>query len=222
MKNYQIKLILLSVIFYYLTISCSVKNSNNKNVEPNTNDSLWTYEDGAKYAIKNKDSTKWLISSLRDDLELKKETSKMHTQPAISDYPSLVSKYNGAIQLGKLELTVSYKKLKGSVLSYACDKYRPKSNPKVWSKNYLNILFLTDMPENKYTTAHATSRNYPHYMTSGKQRTSMGDIDWVHLQRADGENIAIVTQRYFDLKYGKTLIVIPHNDGSVRLLQLPY
>lgn len=59
-------------------------------------------------------------------------------------------------------------------------------------------------------------------MSSGKQKTSLGEIDWIQMNRAEGDNFAIISQRYFDLEFGKTIVVIPHKDGSLRFLQLKH
>ena len=40
------------------------------------------------------------------------------------------------------------------------------------------------------------------------------------MQMADGQNFAIVAQRYFDLTQGRTLLAAQQKDGSLRFLQL--
>lgn len=37
---------------------------------------------------------------------------------------------------------------------------------------------------------------------------------------ADGDNFAVVNQRYFDLEFGRTILVVPLKDGSLRISQL--
>jgi len=40
------------------------------------------------------------------------------------------------------------------------------------------------------------------------------------LDFADGQNFVIINQRFYDLKFGKTILVAPLEDGSLRILQI--
>lgn len=83
-----------------------------------------------------------------------------------------------------------------------------------------NILWVTDRDDSKMRRTNIVLRNYPHYLVTGTQKTSQGAIDWVQMDLADGSNFAIINQRYFDLEFGKTMVVVPFKDGSLRFLQL--
>lgn len=42
-----------------------------------------------------------------------------------------------------------------------------------------------------------------------KAKTTQDEIDWVQMDMANGQNFAIINQRYFDLVFGQTIIVVP-------------
>ncbi len=192
-------------------------------VEPTNGRDLWTLEDGRAYAHRNYDPSKWNPDRLKGDLEAVRE-NKHPIKPALSDYPSPVADYDwGYGMIGKLETRIGERTLKGTTVGYAIDsKYHPE--PAAVKGDYFatrfNLLILTDHLANDGTANHIVSRNYPHYLATGSQLTSQGRIDWVQLTMADGRNLAIISQRVFDLEFGKTIVVIPHDDGSLRFLQL--
>ena len=182
----------------------------------------WTLEKRAEYAKRNDDPSHWDMPMLQQDLEAK-NSNTWPTNAAISDYPSPVADYDwGYCALGNLKVTIAGKRLKGKTIGYASGKYREIEDEGCYYNRYFNILYLTDKLETEAGASHIVSRNYPHYLSTGKQKTSMGEIDWVQMHRADGDNFAIVNQRYFDLHFGRTLLVIPHKDGSLRMLQLDH
>jgi len=179
----------------------------------------WTYEDKKKYAERNLDSTTLNMEMLKDDLE---NMSSWPTKPAISNYPSPVAKYDwGYCMLGNLKLEMEGKILYGKCIGNAKDKYRILKDTSNYYKVKFNILYLTDVKDvKKGSGATVVSRNYPHYFSSGKQKTTQGEIDWVQMDLADSTNFAIINQRYFDLQFGRTIVVVPQKDGSLRFLQL--
>ena len=183
------------------------------------NDNEWTLEKRGEYARRNDDHSKWDMEMLKADLDTASKRT-WPTQPAISDYPSPVADYDwGYCSLTRLEVAIGVRRLKGIAVGYASDKYRPIEDNGCYYNSYFNILFLTDQEAPEFDASQVVSRNYPHYLSTGKQKTTMGEIDWVQMHRADGDNFAIVNQRYFDLHFGRTLIVIPHKDGTIRILQ---
>lgn len=185
-------------------------------------ESEWTFEKRAEYAKRNDDPSKWDMQMLQQDLEANNKNT-WPTKAAISNYPSPVADYDwGYCSLGNLKVSIAGKRLKGKTIGYAAGKYREIEDKGCYYNRYFNILYLTDEVEMEAGASHIVSRNYPHYLSTGKQKTSMGEIDWVQMHRADGDNFAIVNQRYFDLHFGRTLIVIPHKDGSLRILQLDH
>lgn len=183
-------------------------------------DTLWTYSDRLKYSNRNNDPTLWDLDMLKDDLNLLKQIN-WPTKTAISNYPSPVAEYDwGVSYTNKLNVEIQGKQLKGLFVANAKDKYRVLKDSSDFFKVKFNLLYLTDLPDEKKSANSIISRNYPHYLSTGKQITSQGEIDWVQMDMADGRNFAIINQRYFDLEFGRTIVVGPQRDGSLRFLQL--
>ena len=182
----------------------------------------WTYEDRAAYARKNLDSTKWNMKMFRQDLEGHKSYT-WPTSPAISSYPSPVAKYDwGYGYLGNLKTEINGLTIEGKSIGYAKGKYRPlpAKDSSDFYINYFNIFIVSDLKDQESGGNAMVSRNYPHYLSTGKKKTSMGSVDWLQMSMADGNNFAVINQRYFDLEFGKTIFVLPLKDGSLRFLQV--
>lgn len=220
------KQLILLMLFVSLLMSCTgILRQGTQNISPTqdlpTTDSLWTYADRRAYAMSRTDSTKWNREMLNRDLEFHKSYD-FPIKPAISDYPSPVPTYPkwAGCLLAPFKLEIGDKLMQGACAAYLKDKYRELENPNDSYKVKFNILWLTDESDIEMGDSHVLSRNYPHYMSTGKQKTTQGEIDWVQMDMADGTNFAIINQRYFDLNFGKTIVVIPFKDGSLRFLQL--
>jgi len=208
----------LSFLCLTILLANCQKNEKIENKIVQESDSLWTYNDRKLYSIKNVDSSNWDIDKLIGDTKSNNENN-WDIKPAISNYPSPVAKYDwGFVLSERLELKIGNKLLKGFCIAYAKDKYRSINSSDDFFIVKFNILYLSDLTEQDVFSI--TSRNYPHYMSTGKQKTKQGEIDWVQMDLADSRNFAIINQRYFDLEFGKTIIVIPHKDGSIRLCQI--
>ena len=201
---------------------------NNEKKEQKINqafDSLWAYSDRKAYSLRNVDSTNWDMEMLLADIESNKKYS-WPTKPAISSFPSPVAKYGSKIGdtgvgtfLGGLELEIEGKLLRGVVVGYQRDKYRKVIDPNDLYGIKFNLLWVVEDLSYENGSNTVVSRNYPHYLSTGKQKTKLGNIDWIQMTLADGSNFAIINQRYFDLEFGKTIIIIPIKDGSLRFYQ---
>lgn len=182
----------------------------------------WTYEDRRNYAERNLDTTNWDMKMLQGDIESFLERD-WPTKSGISSYPSPVADYDwGYGYISPLELIIGDLTIKGNSVGFAKGQYRSHllKDSTDYYINYFNIFILSDRNESEAASNHMLSRNYPHYMSTGSRKTSMGKIDWLQMNLADGSNFAVVSQRYFDLEFGKTILVMPLKDGSLRLLQI--
>lgn len=216
----QFVLYFLSILFSVLFFSCSVTRKIEKR---NPKHYEWSIKDTEEYANKNVDSTKWSIKKLTNDLKNAQQADKEVKLP-ISDYPSPVADYSGN---GSTVNPLSFKIEGKTVIGYTLAHYKDKFNEHLFSDTagqyytFFTILFLTDKPLlDKGQNPSVISRNYPHYLFIGTQNTSLGNIDWVQTTLGNGENFAIITQRYFDLKAGRTVLIAPLKDGSLRFLQI--
>lgn len=191
-------------------------------VETNEKNTYWTKEKREAYGLRNVDSTKWNMKMLEVDLD-GNTAHKWPTKPAISNFPSPVAKYKspgGTLKFTKLN--IENKHIHGYSIGWAKGDF----NAHLFQKNqdpvriYFNILILMDDPKEELRAAQIVSRNHPHYLATGSQKTKIGKVDWAQMALADDSNYAIVSQRIFDLNYGRTILVAPQKDGSLRFLQL--
>lgn len=97
--------------------------------------------------------------------------------------------------------------------------FDPTSKPRS-ALIYVNVLVLTDDPSLQKRALSFVSRNHPHILSQGRISTVVGNIDWQHTALAHGENMVVVNQHFFDLNHGKTILVAPQLDGSLRFMQL--
>lgn len=209
-------LLFFSALFFSCSVTRKIEKRSPKHYE-------WSAKDTEEYANKNVDSANWSIKKLANDLKNAKQVD-IEVKLPISDYPSPVAEYSGN---GSTVNPLSIKIKGKTVIGYTLAHYKDKFNEHLFADTagqyytFFTILFLTDKPIlDKGQNPAVISRNYPHYLFIGTQNTSLGNIDWVQATLGNGENFAIITQRYFDLKAGRTILIAPLNDGSLRFLQI--
>lgn len=88
---------------------------------------------------------------------------------------------------------------------------------------FFQIIVLTDFvdPVN-YTHQQklAFSRNHPNYMGEGFYKTQNNQIQYLAFLGANQDSYAIVNMRLFNLKNGRTVLIAPQKDGSIRSKQI--
>ena len=187
-------------------------------------DSVWTQADAADYATRHNDSTTWDMERFADDLTHKTDTAWTYRlKPALHPLPIPVPAYDwGYVNMRITELAIPGRTILGATYAYAYDQYRPKpaGDSLAYYGTFFNILILTDTVGDDTRALMINSRNAPHYLGTGKQLTSAGPVEFAQLSLASGENFALISQQYFDLRQGRTVLVAPLRDGSVRFLQL--
>ena len=71
------------------------------------------------------------------------------------------------------------------------------------------------------TPGAAVSRNHPTYTFAGRIATAERRQDFVTIIHHDRPDIAMVNLKLFDLDDVRVILVIPHDDDTVRYLQYP-
>ncbi len=64
------------------------------------------------------------------------------------------------------------------------------------------------------------SRNNPGYICEGFFKKRKNEIDYTAFLTANRDAYAIVNMRLFNLKYGRTILIAPQKDGSLRSMQI--
>ena len=88
---------------------------------------------------------------------------------------------------------------------------------------FFQILILTDTIGNvndKLTENIIISRNHPDYLGQGFVKTKNNRIDYVAFTTAENETYAIINTRIFNLRFGKTILIAPQKDKTLRSLQI--
>ena len=180
----------------------------------------WTDADAARYARERTESTLWDMPLLADDLSFSFES--LEVAPPVINLPSPVPEYDGAASLLPTQLELPGKRVRGTTFAYVHDAYRPApaNDPLAYYETAFTIYILVDSLYAEEAIGLVLSRNAPHYVAAGKQRTAVGDVSYVEVSPASGENLAIVSRQYFDLRQGSTVLVTPLHDGSLRFMQL--
>lgn len=177
------------------------------------------------------DSTLWNSTFLKNDIFQYKENNL--NPSSITGYPIETLAFPvvdyGAGAAGVLEYTVASPYMWSGVglfvgkHTYNPDEFRGQDNHIA----FFNLMVFTDTLDIEgYTLAdHSiTSRNHPDYLGQGRILTKQHQIDYVAFHRADNAALAVIGGRLFDLGIGQTIIVVPQQNGSVRMHQIntPY
>lgn len=88
---------------------------------------------------------------------------------------------------------------------------------------FFQILILTDTIDTvnyKLNQSTVISRNHPDYLGQGFIKTKNNRIDYLAFQTAENNSYAIINTRLFDLSFGKTVLIAPQKDKSLRSLQI--
>lgn len=88
---------------------------------------------------------------------------------------------------------------------------------------FFTIVVLTDFIDTiNYTHAkpHIISRNNPDYIGQGFFKTQNDRIDYLAFLTADRNEYAIVNMRLFNLKHGRTVLIAPQKNGTIRSMQI--
>lgn len=88
---------------------------------------------------------------------------------------------------------------------------------------FFTIVVLTDFIDTiNYTHGRQfmLSRNNPDYICEGFFKTKNNEIDYTAFLTANRDAYSIVNMRLFNLKYGRTILIAPQKDGSLRSMQI--
>jgi hypothetical protein len=214
----KLLLILISPIIIY---ACSYKPSKIKSVnEP------WNSQKRAQYLTNRNDSTTW-------------DQEKFENDKQFIGLEDIGPFENGAFPVPNYDLIGkgSFKGLGTLSEEFQLNDKNILMNGFYIGKNELNkyrlntmknevffqILVLTDTIDNvnyKLNQSSVTSRNHPDYLGQGFIKTKNNRIDYLAFQTAENNNYAIINARLFDLNYGKTILIAPQKDKSIKSLQI--
>lgn len=88
---------------------------------------------------------------------------------------------------------------------------------------FFQIIVLTDTVDTvnySHVGSEIISRNHPNYIGQGFYKTKSEKIEYIAFQTADRHAYALVNMRLFDLSHGRTILIAPQKDRSIRSKQI--
>ncbi len=88
---------------------------------------------------------------------------------------------------------------------------------------FFHIIVLTDFVDTvnySHVLSEVVSGNHPDYIGQGFYNTANNRIDYSAFITSDRNAYAIVDMRLFDLTKGKTILIAPQKDKSLRSMQI--
>lgn len=192
----------------------------------------WDEAKQEQYLRDRQDSTTWYLELFQDDVISLSEDDKSNLPInwgayPVPDYKLPYKDFRGMGNHGAL--TETNKKSIGdkTILYNSFFVRRNKFNEAYIEEKedevFFHIIVLTDYIDTlSFSNAGSlvSSRDNPHLIGEGFFATKNNKIDYVSFITADRDMYAIVNMRLFNLKYGKTILISPQKDGSLRSMQI--
>ncbi len=225
----------LLMILSIITVSSCIDVSTEKtDVEKNANnfDIVFSNSLRALAVEKRQDSSSWDTEMFKADLSVTNNRSTGPFTFGVFPVPryDIIGKgtfaglgnfgYNGS---GTYFKTINDKTILYN--SFFVKKNRLNENrlQKRSDEIFFQILVLTDTIDSvnfSHVGSEIISRNHPDYVGQGFYKTKNNKIDYVAFTTPEHESYAIVNTRLFNLSSGKTVLIAPQKDGSLRSMQI--
>ena len=183
----------------------------------------WTWEKAKAHAAAQNDPQKWDQELLAEDLEyLETDDNSLPIFTGVFPVANYDTPGTGGSSScyfykgGKSFMSKSFIVNKGEHNAVYLGEERLQ-------EAYFTFVLLTDFVDTvNYTHAmtYAESRNHPHYICEGTLKTQKQNIDFLAMMTGDRNNYAVINMRFFDLRFGQTVLIAPQKDGSLRFLQV--
>lgn len=167
----------------------------------------WNLNQLQKRNITHLDSINWNVKLFNQD----KTTYKQYKEYfkglplTISAFP--VADYEYAVASESFKLTLDSISYKGINIGY----FKDENSEEVTYE--LTLVFLSNQAESN-ENSFVQSRNYPYLTAEGTFTEFNTKYDWVFTKSPDGFSFIMLNMKLFDLRFGKTILVIPQKDGS--------
>lgn len=205
-----------------LICSCSTKTSTNKPVDDNN----WSTSNRIDHLKNIQDSTTWdneMLESDKQIIELGNYGPFASGAFPVPEYDILGKGSFKGLGNKSGEFEVQNKKLLMNsffIKENELNKTRIQGKP---DEVFFQIIVLTDTVDDinyNLNRSQIISRNHPDYLGQGFIATKNNRIDYLAFLTAENEAFAIVNTRLFNLNYGKTILIAPQKDKTLRSLQI--
>lgn len=230
--NYNLNLNIRSFsCIYALILLVSCANPADEKQDSETPNGI-TEQQLLQHLSNRNDSSVWDLEIFYSDLENIQEKSTGPFKVGIFPEPKydLIGEesFTGVGSFGLTGSGNNYKEIKENKILYNSFYVKENSlNKKRLDGNsdeiFFQILVLTDSIDvNRFShlSSHIISRNHPDYIGQGYFLTKNNRIDYSAFITVQNDSYAIISTRLFNLKYGKTILIAPQKDGSLRSRQI--
>lgn len=172
--------------------------------------SVWTLGKLKQRSIDNQNPEKWNQELLRRDVD--NQNKNVYADLPITKTAFPVADYD--YYLTSNPFTISTDEYFVSGISVG-------ENTEEGKKYYhFSIFILSDKNAVRNDSDLVVSRNYPYFTAEGFFEINKKRFDWLTAASPDGFSMAFVNMKLFDLRFGKTVFIVPQQDGSFQYLQL--
>lgn len=198
-KKYH--LVILTPFLIALFLACST----NKQVYPaSQNSDLSTLKNRV---VANSNSHKWKQSLLDQDLETFHNYADIFEKYPLNNYPFPVADYDYAVYSNPFVLEVDSIIFNGIQIG----EYLNPNSDSITTK--LTLLVLTNKDEVE-VESFVNSRNYPYLTAQGYFNLPTNNFNWVFSATPDGFSSLFFSMKFFDLRFGETIVIYPQANDS--------
>lgn len=211
----------LTLLFGFLGSYCFLFSQSQDAVNP---PQYWTYERAQLHAQAQMDSSQWDRELLAEDIEyLEEDDNSLPIYPGafpVANYqtPGIGFTRTQYLSIGdKQFISTSFIANKGehNKVFMGTDQLQEVLFTYIMLTDYIDTVNYT------HGSNYAESRNHPHYLCEGTMKTTAQTIDYLAMMTGDRNNYAVINMRFFDLRFGQTILIAPQKDNSLRFLQVP-
>lgn len=215
------KKIVLILVIALLVYSCK-----NKPTEIPSENNEWSIQKREQYLTNRNDATTWDLEILKNDILF---TGALDFGPfefgafPVTNY-EITGKgsFKGMGSIGE-EFQFNGKSILMNCFFVGNNEFNKNRLKELKDEIFFQVIVLTDTIDDinyKLNQRTPVSRNHPDYLGQGFVQTKNNRIDYVAFQTIENNSYAIINTRIFDLNLGKTILIAPQKDKSLRSLQI--
>lgn len=213
------KIVILLIVFFSF-FSCNAQK--------------WTFKEKQQLKINRENPKTWDSELIKNDFNSNKyfDSIKVEQQPfRLSVFPvpkyDLLGKnsFKGLNSGANFSYKIANKNLVNAFFCSAKNDYNKNYLKEKDDEVFFNIIVLSNFYNDTNINAenfqvNVISRNHPDYLGQGMIKTKNEKIEFVAFVTAEIKQFAIVNLRLFDLELGRTILIAPQKDGSLRSMQI--
>ncbi|MCX7546699.1 hypothetical protein OS188_01895 [Xanthomarina sp. F1114] len=209
-----------------LAILLTIYSCSNKSSESKSNSKQWNLQQREQLLKNRNDSTSWDREMFNNDIKMIEIGDFGPFEIGVFPEP----KYNliGEASFKGLgnrseEFKIKDKKILMNCFFVGENRLNKNRLDGMKDEVFFQVLVLTDTIDNENYNLNksiAISRNHPDYLGQGFIKTKNNRIDYLAFQTAENNAYAIINSRIFDLSFGKTILIAPQKNKSLKSYQI--